>query len=73
MEKMCVVCHKLIKEGERVEVLVRSTFHVLKSKIAYALDKEDLETVSGTMAHVSCTDDEDNHNEPLLPIDELAN
>lgn len=72
MEKACVICRKLIKEGERVEVLVRATFHVLKSKIAYALDKEDLETVSGTIAHTACADDEDNY-EPPIHVDSLSN
>lgn len=61
--KSCQVCGLLIKEGERVEVLVRATFHALKSKVAYALDRDDLEPVGGTMVHIDCADSPESYPE----------
>jgi hypothetical protein len=73
MEKQCIICGKLLGEGERVEVLVRATYHILKSKIAFALDKNDMEPISGTMAHVECVDDEENFDPPAPDLNSLEN
>lgn len=54
MCQLCIACGKLLKEGDKVSVLVTSTYHVLKSTVAYALDKNDLVAISSTLAHVDC-------------------
>lgn len=56
----CARCGEVIKEGERVEVLVEATYHVLKSQVAFALDKTSLEADTSTLRHVSCTYSEGN-------------
>jgi hypothetical protein len=53
---LCRRCDRLIKDGERVSVKVESTYHVLKSSIAFALDKHDLEASSDTLEHVHCSE-----------------
>lgn len=54
MTHVCYICHKLIEEGERVRVEVESTYHVLKSTVAYALDKHDMIAYSDTLKHKEC-------------------
>lgn len=54
MLQTCNECEKLIREGERVTVEVTSIYHVLKSSIAYALDKACLEADSSTLRHERC-------------------
>lgn len=54
MIHLCVKCDKLLKEGDRVSVTVTSVYHVLKSSIAYALDKAYLEADSATLRHDNC-------------------
>jgi hypothetical protein len=51
MEMNCKRCFSPIREGERVSVLVEATYHILKSKIAYALDKEDLVADPESLVH----------------------
>lgn len=55
--KICCICENLIQEGERVELVVRSTYHALKSKAIYALDQSDMEAVEDTLCHTSCADE----------------
>lgn len=55
----CNICKKLLREGAHVEVLVRTTYHPLKSKVAYALDKYDMEPIVDTLVHTECADTED--------------
>jgi hypothetical protein len=52
--QVCCICHKLLLEGQKVTVNVTSTYHVLKSKVAYALDQRDLEADPDTLAHKEC-------------------
>lgn len=54
MIQICVKCKHLLCEGDKVTVQVTATYHVLKSKIAYALDKSDLECDSDTLGHLEC-------------------
>lgn len=61
MEKICVICEELLKEGDDIEVLIRSKWHIIKSKVSYAIDKDEMEAVPGTLAHVECTQEEDYH------------
>lgn len=61
MASKCVVCQELFIEGDQVEGLIRSTFHVLKSKTVSALDREDMEVIPGTLAHVECCEQDDEH------------
>jgi hypothetical protein len=61
MDKRCVVCGLLFRDGQRIEALIRANYKALKSNIAYALEKEGMEVVPGTIAHAECADDEDNH------------
>lgn len=57
MIQTCCICHKLIHEGEKVQVLVISTYHLLKSTTTYALDKNDMEADSSTLSHLRCNND----------------
>lgn len=61
----CCVCRELLKEGDEVEALVRTTFHTLKSKVHAALDKDDMSVVPGTLAHIACACDEENYEPPM--------
>jgi hypothetical protein len=54
MINRCVSCHQPFLEGEKVTVNVTSTYHILKSTIAYALDKYDMEADSSTLRHEEC-------------------
>lgn len=54
MVQICTECNKLLKEGEYVTVQVTSTYHVLKSAVAYALDKNDLIADVNTLRHKDC-------------------
>jgi len=54
MVHLCMKCDRLLKEGDRVTVTVTSVYHVLKSSIAYALDKAYLEADSDTLRHTNC-------------------
>ena len=51
---LCQICDEPIKDGERVRVTVTSTYHLLKSTVAYALDKNDLEADGESLRHESC-------------------
>lgn len=53
MQHICSGCLKLLAEGDLVRVEVESTYHILKSAIAYALDK-DLKAMSDTLRHSNC-------------------
>lgn len=54
MMNRCATCNQPIEEGDRVTVFVTATYHALKSKVAYALDKSDMEAEAETLAHVRC-------------------
>jgi hypothetical protein len=58
MIQVCCVCEHLIKDGDRVTVQVTSTYHILKSTVAYALNREDMEADSSTLRHESCEPNE---------------
>jgi hypothetical protein len=47
----------MIHDGDKVQVLVTSTYHILKSTVAFALDKFDMEADSKTLCHVRCVDE----------------
>ncbi len=53
MQHICEICDKPINDFDRVRVLIEATYHPLKSKITYAIGKEDLEVV-GPISHRSC-------------------
>ena len=59
MIQTCCICHKLIHDGDKVQVMVTSTYHIMKSTIAYALDKFDLEADSSTLCHLRCKEPSD--------------
>lgn len=54
MTHVCCICSHLINDGDRVSVLVESTYHCIKSTNSFALDKYDLVSDSSTMCHVKC-------------------
>lgn len=59
---ICCVCKHLIQEGQRVNVEITATYHVLKSSVSYALYKTDIEAHSDTLCHAvakECLADED--------------
>lgn len=58
MQHVCAICEAPLKEGDKVQVVVRSTYHVLKSRIAYALDKADIDAIPQTLVHVACVEKE---------------
>lgn len=53
MLKTCELCGELLKEGDTVECKIRSTYHVLKSSIAYALDRNNMEVIT-PLRHQDC-------------------
>lgn len=53
MINVCNNCGKLLEEGDKVITRVSSTYHVLKSQIAYALDKNTMEAVD-PLTHMNC-------------------
>lgn len=53
MQHTCKSCSKLLNEGDIVKVEIISKYHILKSTVAYALDK-DLTALSETLHHVNC-------------------
>lgn len=44
-------------DGQRVCVMVTATYHILKSTISYALDKNDMEADPSTLCHEDCIDE----------------
>lgn len=50
----CAKCDKLMEEGDRVTVQVTSTYHILKSAVAFALDKASMQADSETLKHEDC-------------------
>jgi hypothetical protein len=54
MVQLCAKCSKLLREGDEVTVRVTSTYHVLKSTIAYALSRENMIADPDTLEHVDC-------------------
>lgn len=54
MVNTCYLCDKLINEGDKVTVNVTSTYHMLKSTVAYALDKAEMVADAATLAHEEC-------------------
>jgi len=62
MINLCRRCYSPLKEGQRVSVVATASYHVLKSKIAYALDKGDMECDPDTLVHAleeDCQYDDD--------------
>jgi hypothetical protein len=55
MVHICSACGQLLKDGEKVSVNVSAIYRVLKSSIAYALDKSSLEADSETLKHLDCS------------------
>lgn len=55
MINACAKCGNLIHDGQRVGVWVTATYHILKSTVAYALDKNDLEAEASSMIHEQCS------------------
>lgn len=53
MINACSSCGHLLEEGDKVTTRIVSTYHVLKSTVAYALDKEDLIALE-PLAHLDC-------------------
>lgn len=53
MINICPNCNKVLEEGDRVRATVSSTYHFLKSAVAYALDKNDIEVLE-LLKHVDC-------------------
>ena len=54
MLQLCNKCEKLLREGDEVKVMVTSTYHVLKSTVAYALSRENMVADPATLEHVNC-------------------
>ncbi len=50
---LCRRCFGLLKDGDKVSVVVTSTYHTLKSEVAYALDKADMVADPETLVHAS--------------------
>lgn len=62
MTNYCRRCFSDLKEGQRVSVVMSATYHMLKSRIAYALDKTDMEADAETIVHAKeedCVYEED--------------
>lgn len=57
MVQTCCICNHLIMDGQRVCVMVTATYHILKSTISYALDKNDMEADPSTLCHEDCIDE----------------
>lgn len=53
MINMCGNCNRLLEEGDQVTTRIVSTYHVLKSKIAYALDHRDMNAIE-PLKHYNC-------------------
>lgn len=54
MQHLCKSCNHLLEEGDIVTVKVTSMYHILKSSISYALDRNFLEAEAKTLAHQNC-------------------
>lgn len=54
MIPVCCVCGHLILDGQRIRVMVDATYHVLKSTLCHAIDKNDMEPDSDTLCHKKC-------------------
>ena len=55
MINTCSTCNRLLEEGDKVRFEAGGTYHVLKSAIAYAIDKETLISLS-PLSHRDCND-----------------
>jgi hypothetical protein len=56
MTNNCRRCFSPLLEGQKASVVMTATYHILKSKIAYALDKFDMEADPDTLVHASQDD-----------------
>lgn len=54
MIQWCNNCKKLLEEGDAVSVKIFSKYHILKSTIAYALDKNNMSADPSTLEHINC-------------------
>lgn len=54
MIHLCSKCDRVIRDGDRVTVEITSVYHLLKSSVAYALDKASLEAHGDTLRHENC-------------------
>lgn len=50
----CRACGELLKEGEEVTAKFDFLWHVLKSDVAFAVDKSEMSYVHGTLRHLEC-------------------
>lgn len=53
MINTCKNCNHLLEEGDKVTTRIASTYHTLKSTIAFALDKNDLQALE-PLSHIDC-------------------
>lgn len=53
MVNFCRSCSKLLEEGDIVTTRIESQYHVLKSAVAYALDKNSI-AVLEPLQHKDC-------------------
>ena len=54
MNNYCAFCGRLIREGQSIEVKVTSVYHELKSKIHWAIDRNNFDCVEGSLRHINC-------------------
>ena len=53
---ICKRCFTELKEGQTASVVVTATYHALKSKVVYALDKGDMTADPDTLIHAKGSD-----------------
>lgn len=51
MTNVCRRCFSPLREGQLACVVVTATYHILKSSVAYALDKTDMNADPDTLVH----------------------
>lgn len=57
----CAICLEEFSDLDHVEASFRFVFHKIPSKIHYAIDKDSLEPIPGTLCHVECADSPDSY------------
>jgi hypothetical protein len=56
MINLCRRCFSPILEGQLASAVATATYHVLKSKVAYAFDKSDMTMDPDTLIHAKGSD-----------------
>jgi len=51
MDQLCKRCFSLFKEGQRAAFVGEATYHVLKSRVHFALDREDMIVDPESLVH----------------------